>query len=116
MTGASSEQAREQLFEIIDREAADDAERSDSKVIYDALRSRQDELGGARAIPAEDQSLSERIHQEAVRRSEELRASKVQKHASSRLPFSEEQPLPVWLIIAWVAAVLLGGVLLYLFW
>ena len=68
--------SREDLYSVVDREAKDDAERRDSRVLVDALHSRRDQLDGASQIPAKDAKLSEQILGEARKRSAQISASR----------------------------------------
>lgn len=92
---ANDEEARRAIAEG----AADERERQDSQVLYEALRRHRSDLGGAAKVP-ENQALSDRILTEARSRSAEIRAR--------RPPSSREliagRPLPWWLIAAWVLA------------
>lgn len=95
--------SREDLYSVVDREAKDDAERRESRVLVDALRSRRDQLDGASQIPARDPKLSEQILGEARKRSAQISASR-QASISQALNASAK-PIPWWLWLAWILAV-----------
>jgi hypothetical protein len=97
------------LYEAIDQEAADEPERSDSKLLYQALNERRGELSGSAHIPAEDKGLSEKIMAQARSRSEQISRSRMNS-SSNRLSKSG-RPIPWWLIFAWLLA--LGAVVAY---
>jgi len=90
-----------ELFAEIDRSAKDEAERHDSKAIYDALKRHAPAVGGQAALP-DDRQLSERILSEARTRSAEVAAAK--RTASARLQ-AQSAPIPWWVIIGWVLAI-----------
>ena len=100
---ADPEPKDQELYSTIDREARDDGERRDSKVIYEALKRRRDDIGGAAEIPAEDKQLSERILNAARTRSTQLSGARAS--AVSGRPASTGAPIPWWLIVAWIVAI-----------
>ena len=101
---------RDELFEVIEDEAADEDEVVDSKFIFDALKEHSEELGGSADVPADDQQLSESIHNAAARRSAEITG--VQR-ASSQSMLVKDKPIPVWLWVAWALA-LVGAVVAFM--
>lgn len=90
------------LFAEIDRTAKDEAERRDSKAIYAALKQHAPTVGGQASLPADDRQLSERILGQARTRSAEVAAAK--RTASARLA-TQGAPIPWWLILGWVLAI-----------
>jgi hypothetical protein len=94
---------REDLYSVVDREAKDDAERRESRVLIDALHTRRDQLDGASQIPARDPKLSEQILGEARKRSAQISASR-QASISQSLN-AAAKPIPWWLWLAWILAV-----------
>lgn len=95
-----------ETFAAIDQEAANEAEKRDSRILYQALQRNREALGGQAAIPANDQKLSEQILSQARTRSAEITAA--QRQASAHQTASGA-PIPLWLWIAWILAV--GGLL-----
>lgn len=79
------------------------AERTESKLLMEALAARKDALGGSAQLPAEDRALSERILGEAKRRSEQLSASR--NPAASSRTLAQGERIPVWLYLAWAVAI-----------
>ncbi len=79
-------------------------ERRASRVLMDALAARRADLGGAAGLP-EDRALSERILDEARRRSELISGSR--NPAASSRTISQGERIPWWLWLAWVVAI--GG-------
>ena len=82
--------------------SADAKEQQDSQVLYDALRRHRDTLAGAAKVSFQDPALSERILSEARNRSAEIRAA--QRPPGAR-PGLHGRPLPKWLLLAWVVAI-----------
>ncbi len=106
MTAMSAPSANDdETRRAITEGAADDCERKDSQVLYEALRRHRDDLGGAARVPV-DAALSDRILTEARSRSAEIRA---RRPPSSRHVIAG-RPLPWWLIIAWVLAATAFGI------
>jgi len=99
-----------ETFSAIDKEAANDGEKRDSRILYQALSRNREALGGQAAVPADDRHLSEKILASARSRSAEIAAG--QRKASARHSVSGA-PIPWWLWLAWVVA--LGG-LVAAFW
>ena len=93
---------RDDLFATVDREAKDDAERRESRVLFDALANRRDLIGGVNQIPAKDEKLSEQILGEARKRSAEIRAS---RQSTGQAAQAAVRPIPWWLWLAWIAAI-----------
>jgi hypothetical protein len=91
------------FYSVVDREAKNDVERRDSRVLFDALQSRRDEIGGAAQIPARDAKLSEQILGEARKRSAHIKASRQASISQALHPPS--RPIPAWLWFAWLLAV-----------
>jgi hypothetical protein len=98
-------------IEIDDRDANDDAERRDSRIILEALRARRAVIGGVAAVP-EDQQLTERILDEAKRRSAQISAA--QQGKSARSSVAEGSAIPWWLWVGWLVAI--GGVVAAFWW
>ncbi len=92
----------EALYATIDGEARDEVERRDSKIIYEALKRRRDEVGGGAEIPAEDKQLSERILRQARTRSAQISASRATAGSGRQ---ATGAPIPWWLIVAWIVAI-----------
>ena len=101
MTDAKDE---DEFYAAIDAESADDDERQDSKVVYQALKGAAGELGGASEIPAADEHLSEQIRAAATVRSQEIQAASASM-ASSRLN-AEGKPIPAWMWLLWIVAII----------
>jgi hypothetical protein len=95
--------SREDIYSVVDKEAKDDAERRESRVLVDALRSRRDQLDGASQIPAKDPKLSEQILGEARKRSAQISASRQASISQALNPPSK--PIPWWLWLAWILAI-----------
>jgi len=93
------------LFEVVDREAADDVERNASRILYQALQDRKETLGGQAQIPLDDKHLSEVIFAEARQRSAQI-TGLANGAVSDRLD-PPARAIPVWLIIAWIVAIAL---------
>ncbi|MBA3938855.1 MAG: hypothetical protein H0X38_15515 [Planctomycetes bacterium] len=98
------DQQREELFAVVDQEATDEAERRDSRILYDALAARRDQVGGVSEIPAEDRTLSGKILAEARNRSAAITASRRGANTSQSLQ-SRSRPIPWWLWLAWITAI-----------
>ena len=95
--------SREDLYSVVDREAKDDAERHESRVLVDALRNRRDQIDGASQIPAKDAKLSEQILGEARKRSAQISASRQASISQALTP--PAKPIPWWLWLAWILAI-----------
>lgn len=95
--------APEDLYAVVDREAKDDAERRESRVLIDALRNRRDQLGGSSQIPLRDSKLSEQILGEARKRSAQISASRQASISQALTP--PTKPIPWWLWLAWAVAI-----------
>ncbi len=95
--------APEDIYSVVDREAKDEAERRESRVLLDNLAARRAEIGGASQIPAHDNKLSEQILSEARKRSAQISAARQSSISSTMAP--PARPIPWWLWVAWVAAV-----------
>src|SRR5690349_1203116 len=80
---------------VVDREAADERERQDSKLLYQALKERRAEVGGESRLPAEDKQLSETILAEARKRSAQISAG---TRRSTQVLATPARPVPAWLI------------------
>lgn len=88
-------------IEVDDRDARDERERQESRIILDALQSRRGAIGGEAAVP-DDQQLSARILGAAQKISAEISGSQV---ASVRVPVDCGKAIPWWLWLAWPAAI-----------
>ena len=87
-----------------------DDERA-SRVLMDALAARRERLDGAAGLAEADvRAVSGRILGEARRRSEQISAKSA---VSARLP-GRGPGIPAWLVLAWIAALALVGVLWWL--
>ena len=95
--------APEDHYSVVDREAKDDSERRESRVLIDALRSRREQLSGSSQIPARDTKLSEQILGEARKRSAQISASRQASISQALTP--PTKPIPWWLWLAWVLAI-----------
>ncbi|MBA3710469.1 MAG: hypothetical protein H0W83_16820 [Planctomycetes bacterium] len=90
----------EELFKVIDAEAANPREGTDSRLIYRALSERRDRLGAASDLP-QDKALSEKILAEARSRSAQISAS---RKVSG--PVAVVTPgIPWWLWLGWIVAI-----------
>ena len=89
-------------IEIDDRDAKDDQERRESRLLLDALRQRRAALGGEASVP-DDKRLTETIMLEAQKRSAQISASRA---STARLDVPGAS-IPVWVIIGWLLAI--GG-------
>ena len=87
-------------IDLDDRDARDEAERRESRVLLDALTQRRTLLGGESTVP-DDRKLSETILAAAQKRSAQIRASQI---STTRLETSNAA-IPWWLKLAWVAAI-----------
>jgi hypothetical protein len=92
---------REETFSAIDAETKDAAERKDSRLIYDALRDRRDQLKTESSLP-EDKALSEKILAEARTRSAQISASR--GGTSHRIP-AASAGIPWWIWVGWAIAI-----------
>lgn len=101
-----------ETFSAIDSEATNDREKRDSRILYQALSRHREALGGQAAVPADDRRLSEKILASARSRSAEIAAS--QRKASARHSVSGA-PIPWWLWLAWVVALIGLGVAVWYF-
>ena len=95
--------SRDDLYAVVDKEAKDDAERRESRVLVDALRTRRDQIDGASQIPAKDVKLSEQILGEARKRSAQISASRQASISQALTP--PAKPIPWWLWLAWILAI-----------
>jgi hypothetical protein len=93
----------EDLYSVVDREAKNESERRESRVLYDALRSRRSDLGGMSHIPAKDHKLTEQILGEARKRSAQISASRQSSISQTLQP--PARPIPLWLWVAWLIAI-----------
>ena len=93
----------EDIYSVVDREAKDEAERRDSRVLYDALLARRGEVGGLSHIPIRDNKLSEQILGEARKRSAQISASRQSSISQALQP--PARPIPWWLWLAWIVAI-----------
>lgn len=93
--------ARDELFQAIDAESANPAESKDSRLLYEALKQRKDQLKGETSLP-EDKALTEKILAEARTRSAHISASR--GGASTRAPVVSAG-IPIWLWVAWALAI-----------
>jgi hypothetical protein len=108
MTTSPHRDPPDDFLSALDREAADEAERTESRVLYAELAKRRGELGGAAQIPADDQHLSEQILSEARTRSREIAGGR-----GSERRAKTDRPIPWWLVFAWLLAV---GLAVLLWW
>ena len=95
--------APEDLYAVVDREAKDDAERRESRILIDALHHRRGQLDGASQIPVRDTKLSEQILGEARKRSAQISASRQASISQALTP--PTKPRPWWLWLAWAVAI-----------
>ncbi len=93
---------QDEFYATVDRETADERERQSSKVLYEALKGRRDDVGGASRLPADDRQLSETILAEARKRSAQISAG---TRRSTQVLATPARPIPGWLILAWLAAI-----------
>lgn len=101
-SGGQERRPDEGFDAIAEREAVDDRERRDSKLLYDALAARRDELGGQGRIPRDDQRLSATILNEARQRSAEISGA---AHRAGAPTDPRPRGVPGWLILAWIVAI-----------
>jgi hypothetical protein len=94
----------EELLKVVDREAKDEAERRESRVLYEALRTRKDQIGAVNQIPARDEKLSEQILNQARSRSAEISAAR--QRSGSQAVEAASKPIPWWLWLAWLVAII----------
>ena len=92
---------RDEMLSAIDAEAKDPAESKDSRLLYDALRARRDQLKAETSLP-EDKALSEKILAEARTRSAQISASR--GGTSHRVPVVTAG-IPWWIWAGWVIAI-----------
>jgi hypothetical protein len=102
----------DELYAVMDREAKDEAERHDSKILYDALQARRGLLGGATEIPTDDRKLSEQILAKAQKRSAELSDTLAQ--TTTQTSPAASSPIPWWLWLAWIIAIA-GAIAAYMY-
>lgn len=107
---ADSTSDNDAMKKIIEAEAIDENESRATKQLYDALMANRESLSGGGNVPQTDQAFSEKLHQEASRRSAEITAY---QGTSNRLKPIDGEPIPKWLIAAWLGAFLIAGAL---FW
>ncbi len=100
---ATSDKKTEDFFSTVDRETADERERTDSKVLYQALVERKDALGAQGSLPAEDKQLSENILNQARQRSAQI--SGAARRGPSGTTAAPARGIPWWLIVAWILAI-----------
>jgi hypothetical protein len=93
----------EDLYSVVDREAKDEAERRESRILFEALQARRGQLDGASQIPAKDTKLSEQILGEARKRSAQISASRQSSISQTLNP--PARPVPWWLWLAWIVAI-----------
>ncbi len=93
----------DELLKVVDREASDEAERRESRVILEALRTRKDQIGAVNQIPARDEKLSEQILSQARSRSAEISATR--QRSGSQAVEAASKPIPWWLWLAWLVAI-----------
>jgi hypothetical protein len=93
----------EELLKVVDREAKDEVERRESRVLYEALRTRKDQIGAVTQIPARDEKLSEQILNQARSRSAEISATR--QRSGSQAVEAASKPIPWWLYLAWLVAI-----------
>jgi hypothetical protein len=96
-----AEADKEETYSAIDAEAKDPAERKDSRLLYDALRERRDQIKTETSLP-EDRALSEKILAEARTRSAQISASR--GGTSHRIP-AASAGIPWWIWVGWVIAI-----------
>jgi hypothetical protein len=94
----------EELFKVIDAEAANPREGTDSRLLYRTLTERRARLGAASELP-QDKALSEKILAEARSRSAQISASR----KVSGPVVAVSPGIPWWLWAGWVVAI--AGVL-----
>ena len=98
------------MEKLIEAEAVDENESRATKQLYSALMENRKALSGGGKVAETDQAFSEQLHREASRRSAEISAY---QNSSSRLKPVDGDPVPKWVLAAWVVAI--AGVI-GLFW
>ncbi len=84
----------------LDSTGASSADARDSRLLAQALRTRKDAVGGTAALP-DDPALSDKILAQARVRSAQLSAS--QQPSSHAV--AQGRPIPWWLWLAWLLAI-----------
>jgi len=110
MADTAAHDDRDPLYRTIDEEARDERESQESKLLYEALVARKEELAGGGKV-GEDPELAARIHREAEKRSAEISAYR-QGHAGEA---DTGAPIPPLLILAWGAVLLAAAVITAIF-
>lgn len=105
-SSADAESVKNDMYDTIDSESTDTNESRATKELYDALVQHRKELSGEHALPKEDQALSEQIRSEAARRSAEITSY---QRTSGRQEVKNGKPIPAWLIVLWIIAVVAAG-------
>jgi hypothetical protein len=95
--------ARDELMKVVDSQSQDEAERRDSRILYQALHERRNQIGAINQIPANDPKLSEQILSQARNRSAEISAARLT--SGSQLVESASKPVSWWVVLAWLFAV-----------
>jgi hypothetical protein len=90
----------QELEKVIDASTADPVERSDSRLLYQALQERRGQLKAERELP-QDTALTEKILAEARTRSAEISAS---RQMSGRGPVARAA-VPWWVWCGWIVAI-----------
>lgn len=98
---ASPTPDRDETLAAIDGAPGDDASRRDSRLLYEALKQRKDDLKGETALP-EDRALSEKILAEARTRSAQISAS---RGGTGHPAQAVSAGIPAWLWLAWIVAI-----------
>ena len=98
------------MNKVIDAEALDENESRVTKQLYEALMENRESLSGGGQVPQTDQAFSEKLHQEASRRSAEITAYQGTSNAFKPI---DGEPIPKWLIAAWIGALLIAAALVW---
>ncbi|MEK7413153.1 MAG: hypothetical protein AAB263_07535 [Planctomycetota bacterium] len=92
-----TDQRAKEIVDGLGDAGGSEADQQASRQIVSALRTHRDSVSGVAAVPLKDEQLSSKIMASAKTRSQEL-----QKSAAPSA--TAERPVPMWLILAWVAA------------
>lgn len=116
MRAISTDRFVKETAEVIAREARSETEAKDSQALLELLARRRDELGAGNALPNDDQKLSEELHARAATRSRELRGlqNAAGRTVSGRMDTGK--PVPGWLWLLWLAALLGVGLVFWWWW
>lgn len=100
-----SDQRTKDIIDGMGDAGGSEADRQASAHMVSALRAHRDQVSGIASIPLQDEHMSSALLASARSRSQELRKAATKASAS-------ERPIPLWLVLAWLAA-LIGFIILW---